>query len=395
MSNNLTLRVMMMGGRRAGKTSALAAMKECFDKQFKGTELNITPASGRALDVIEAKRVEMERYLSMASRDEPFIPDSSPTPGEDTYRFNVKLKDRPDVISIDFYDFPGEWLVAGHSNYDNLQDQVKRTDVIMIIIDTPYLMEEDGAYNDIRNRCFRISATIENNFNIHDSVPKMVLFVPIKCEKYYDENRMGDVYKRIVSDRCYASLIDYLAGKCEIAVTPIQTIGTASFIGFDFDPSTGDYEMGKERDGKELPIAPLYNFTEKAREAAKRRGLDRKYAAEPMYCEQPAVYTLYYALTYAAQVAKAKADNLKKGPFRFFDRKSVETFLKTVQDKMPAPLWNIIPRENLEELIDRFSFASAEEFLKQRNVVFEKMKLSKDGFDILLPDILGFKGEGD
>ncbi|MBR0281879.1 MAG: hypothetical protein IJQ81_09835 [Oscillibacter sp.] len=395
MSNNLTLRVMMLGGRRAGKTSALAAMQDCFDKQFKGTELNITPSGGRALDVIEAKRVEMERYLTMASRDEPFVPDSAPTQGDDTYRFNVRLKDRPDVISLDFYDFNGEWLVAGNPNYDDVQDQIKRADVIMIIIDTPYLMEEDGTYNDVRNRCFRITAAMKDNFDVRASVPKMVLFVPIKCERYYDENRMGDVYKQIVSDHCYGSLIDFLKGSCEMAVTPIQTIGTASFMGFDFDPSTGNCLMLKETDGKELPGYPLYNFTQKAREAAKRQGLDRKYAAEPMYCEQPAVYTLYYALTYAAQVAKAKADNLKKGPFGFFNRKLVEVFLKTLQKTIPSFLWNIIPPQNLQDLIDRFSFASAEEFLKQRNIIFEKMERSGKGFDILLPDILDFRGEGD
>ena len=256
-------------------------MKECFDKQFKDTELHITPASGRTLDVIEAKRSEMENYLAKASRDEPFIPDSTPTQGDDTYRFNVKIKGKPDVISLDFYDFNGEWLVGGDPHYDDVQEQISRSDVLMIIIDTPYLMEDDGQYNDIRNRCFRITEAIKANFDVNSSVPKMVLFVPIKCERYYDETRMEDVYNKIVSERCYGGLISYLQKCCEMAITPIQTIGTASFTGFDFDPSTGTYLMGKEKDGKELPIYPEYNFNDKAREAAKRQGLDRKYAAEP------------------------------------------------------------------------------------------------------------------
>lgn len=395
MSNNLTLRVMMLGGRRAGKTSTLAAMQDCFNKQFKGTELNIITSGKDALNVIEAKRIEMERYLSMASRDEPFFPDNTPTQGDNTYRFNIKLKGRPDVISLDFYDFPGEWLTAGNPHYDDVEDQIKRSDVIMIILDTPYLMEEDGTYNDVRNRCFRITSAIMDNFDVNASVPKMVLFVPIKCEKYYDECRMSDLYNQIVSDRCYGSLIDFLKGNCEVAVTPIQTIGTASFIGFDFDPATGNCLMSKEADGQELPKRPLYAFTMRARKAAERQKLGRKYAAEPVYCEQPAVYTLYYALTYAAKVAEAKADNLKKGPFGLFNRKLVEVFLKTLQKTLPSFLWN---PQHLQDLIDRFSFASAEEFLKQRDVICKKMKLSGDGFDILSPDILDFqrnREEGD
>ena len=107
------------------------------------------------------------------------------------------------------------------------------------------------------------------------------------------------------------------------------------------------------------------------------------------------MYTLCYALTYAAQVADIKATKLKKGPFGFFDRKLVEVFLKAIQKRIPGPLWNVIPHEKLEELIDRYSYASSEDFLNQRKVVNDKMKLYGDGFDIILPDVLNFKGKDD
>ena len=391
MANHLALRVMMIGGRRAGKTSALAAMQDCFDRMFQDTALSISPADSTTLDVIEAKRQELENYLAKASRNENFTPDNTPTQGDDTYSFYVKLRGKPDTVRLDFYDFNGEWLLPGSSHYEDVREQVHQSDVLMIIIDTPYLMEDDGTYNDVRNRCFRITQTIKNDLDVAAEVlPKMVLFVPLKCEKYYDDGKMGEVYKRIVSQHCYGTLIDHLKGYCEMAIVPIQTIGTAAFFGFDWDPDTGDVMMAKEKDGKEFPSMPLYAFTAKAVAAAERMGLGRKYAADPQYCEQPAVYTLYYALTYAARVAEGKEKESKRGFLGLVNPKLGENVLKFVRD--------IIPSEKLDQAIqnlrDRYDFTSAADFLAQREAVYTRMKRGGDGYDILLPDVLGFsKGE--
>lgn len=398
MAAPLTVNVMMLGGRRAGKTSALAAMQGCFDKEFKGTQLSITPINSAALDAIEAKRQEMEDYLAKASRNEPFVPGGEQTDREMTYRFNLKLKDRPDTIHLDFYDFPGEWLTAGDPNYDKVAERVKSSDVLIIIIDTPYLMEKDGQYNDVRNRCFRITQSIKAIEDLKTKIlPKLVLFVPIKCEKYCHEKRMLDVYKRIVSDRCYGGLVEYLKGSCEMVITPIQTIGTAMFQGFDFNEATGDLRMGKDADGKEFPNKPLYYFTRRAEDAALRQGLDRKYAAEPKDCEQLAVYTFYYVLTYAATVARLKKEKNKKDFFGVMGAQIGEAALRLLKSLIPAPVREFLPDEALNKLMkdlrDRFDFASAEDYLKQRDLVFKKLKTSGDGYEIIYPDILNFKGE--
>jgi len=397
---------MMLGGRRAGKTSTLAAMQHCFDKVFEGTDLAISADSHRmdsssqsALDVIEAKRQELERYVDQAARDTNFVPDSSPTPGDATYRFNLKLKGKPDAIQLDFYDFNGEWLVGGNSNYDLVQDGVKRSDVLLIIIDTPYLMEEDGTYNDVRNRFFRITQAIKENFDVRAEegyLPKMVLFVPIKCERYYDDGRMIDVYNRIIdSERGYGGLINYLKGSCEIAVTPIQTIGTASFVGFDFDEENGNIYMAKEKDGKAFPDRPLYGFNGKAREAAKRQGLGRKYAAEPKYCEQPAIYILCYALTYAAYAAEIKSKESKKGIRRIFRPKIGEGILRFIKAAIPSPVWGLISEDAFNALIqqlrDKYDFTAAADFMAQRHLIYEHMIMQGEGYNIIDPDVLGLK----
>ncbi len=397
MAKPLELNIMMLGGRRAGKTSTLAAMQHCFDKEFKGTDLNIIQADQTTGDVIQRKQQELENYLGFASKNKNFTPDSTPTQGEDTYVFDVKIKGKPDTIKLRFYDFNGEWLAIGNSNYGIVEEKIRESDILMIIIDTPYLMEEDGQYNSVRNRAQRITNAIKKELDFKKSgPPKMVMFVPIKCEKYYDEGKMQEVCEAIQKDRCYGDLIDYLKGSCEVAITPILTIGTAAFIGFGFDKETGEMLMQQESDGMPLPSKPLYGFTQKAQEAARRQGLGRKYSAEPVFCEQPAVYTLQYALTYAAKVADMRATEAKKGFWGIFDPKHGEALVMLAKEIFKIPLLDQIPTAILdgwiEKLRDRYDFASSADYLKQRDLVREKLKTHGDGYEII-SDVLYFKGK--
>ena len=214
-----------------------------------------------------------------------------------------------------------------------------------------------------------------------------------------DENRIDEVYSKVES--CYEDLIFYLRGHCEMAVTPIFTLGTAVFAGFDYDESSGETIMSKELDGEILPSKPLYRFSPKAKEAAKRQGLAKSYTAEPKYCEQPAVYTIYYALTFASNVAKImemKRKQDKKGLKKlFFNPKFSVMVLSFLKTAIPSPLWGIVKPETLGKMVEalqqRYDFPSAEEFLQQRDIVYKRMKRSGDGYYVLEPDIMKFKGD--
>lgn len=390
MAKPLTLNIMMLGGRRVGKTSVLAAMNACFGEVFRGTELTLVPEGKELLMDLEKKYHEIEDYVNKASKNVNFTPDANPSLGDVTYCFSLNLGAQ-NVINLEFYDFPGEWMVTWNSGYDTIEQKIQESDVLMIVIDTPYLMEDDGTYNDARNRCFRITSAVISKFSFEKNLPKMVLFVPVKCEKYFYEGRMDEVYSKIDGPQCYRNLISYLKGKCEIAVTPILTMGTTSFKLFDYDKATGEFHMRKEADGSELPSTPLYSFiADKAKAAAERQGLDRKYAVDPQFCEQPAVYSLVYALTYAEQAANIKAENSKKVPFK----KMAKILIPVLQATIRSPLWKILPDDTIENLIEhlleRFDFVSANEFLKQRKLLEQKMKKTGDGYYIIQPDVLDF-----
>ena len=355
---DLNLEIMMIGGRRTGKTSALAAMYGCFDSVFGKTDIICSVGGESTLDIIEAKRQEMIDYLALASENKDFVPDGTPTDGDETYTFDIFLKNkRNNKIHLNFYDFPGEWIKEKSTD---IKEKISNSHVLMIVIDTPYLMEENGRYNDLRNRCYRITEMIKGNFDINKSkIPKLVLFVPLKCEKYYWENRMNEVAASIRREDVYGSLINYLSSgqntNCELAITPILTIGTAIFSRFERDKETHDFIMNNKY---KYPSKPLYYFNEEACRAAVKKGSNQKYAADPQYCEQPLVYTLSYALKMMA-MAISKDEGFWGNLLKYF-------------------------KENW------LDFASASDFVTQRDKIQKHLVLDKNGFTIL-SDPLKFK----
>ena len=114
---------------------------------------------------------------------------------------------------------------------------------------------------------------------------KLVLLVPLKCERYFFEQRMDKVLSRI--ETVYSELIALFKqnGRIACAVTPILTLG-----GVEFDhimKEGGTIPLTVEGCPKEV----VYRF----------RGDKPKY--NPVFCVQP----LYYMLSFlAAQYGREK-----------------------------------------------------------------------------------------
>ena len=412
----LTLKVTMLGGRRAGKSTALLAMAKCFEEKFKDTKLRVNPTGGTKKTIKDRS----SDFNFSTNSNRLISPDEKPNLTHVEYTFDVVLTGEPNAspIKLEFFDYPGEWLYDGDAQHEKMLTQhIHDSDVLIVMIDTPYLMEEKGRFNEVRNRCLEIKMAIEDNWNhVTAGIPKMVLFVPIKCEGYRDKSKMPEVLDKITHEPggCYNQLIHRLAGRCEVAITPIQTLGTVVFKFFSFyrkdtpDEETGEIHkrgemiMMVEKDGKKLPRYPMFCFNPaRAKVAAQRQNTGTTYAIQPEDCEQLAVYTLFYALSMAALAAEYKAEAIKKKGFweRLQDsllRHGGGILLKTV----PPSFWDAMGRggalfkailENVvNELQERYVFTSADAFLKQRSLLSQKMKRDVDSYQIL-SDILGWK----
>jgi hypothetical protein len=356
MANNknttCNVNIMMFGGRRCGKTSILAAMKKCADETFgENSSLTVTYNSIQ-LDTLEKKESEIKKFLS---GDNLFVPDEGDSKDESSYYYDISLVGKGgQPIRMTFYDYPGEWL-NNPSRQQRLNELVNRSNIFIIAIDTPYLMEEPesadqnkiGRFNQNHNRSSLVCNKIKEVLNAKETpneFPPLIMFVPLKCEKYYNAGNMKEVNQKIHA--AYKTLFDFFGnkdnhGKYEVVIMPILTFGenTAEFSRFDFD----------EKGEIILTEAGLPQTTWYIHKIANP-------VYSPLYCEQPLLYSLEYLLHMAY---KQKDKNFRKGNwFTKFFQKMFEGF---------------------------FNLPSSDDFLKQEYVI--RKKLMKDdienGFEIV------------
>lgn len=339
--NDFTIRVMMIGGRRCGKTSVLAAMKSCFEEATKNTSLTIT-ANDETMEMLDKKRSEIELYYKSCN-NLGFSPDNNPDETESKYFFNIGLKGKNTNLTVRFFDFPGEWV---RTDPEKIVKEIKNSDVIMIAIDTPYLMEESGFYNENWNKCSLITNLLKSNFDLLNSEPKMILFVPLKCERYKNDVKYKlDNIQEKIRNIAYRDLINHLnnSNKVTVAITPIFTMGTASFYKFDRDENGKIIEQ-KISDTQVVPKTAFYDFTNEAYTVGGNYPQPK-----PQYCEQPMIYLLAYTMEIA----------------------------KRIKNKQNANFWGRLANVFLTKFL---SFPSAEDFINERQTLCNHMVRDKDGY---------------
>ncbi|MCD7807054.1 MAG: hypothetical protein LUH19_06905 [Lachnospiraceae bacterium] len=297
--------ILMLGGKRCGKTTVLASMYGQINKALAGTPLSISRSeeTGREL---EAARAAIQEKLN--DFDVPLTRvevDDNPTSAMKKYSFQLSLGSS-NTIPFAIYDIPGEWLT------DNHQDQVKalisQSSVIIIAIDTPYLFAKMtdkgyGIYHEEYNKPLEIANFFKNSLSVDEIRDRMILFVPIKCERYYhlthtpQLNVSGRDYMQELVDAIgcgYRDLLMYLKSTpalingCTMAITPILSAGGIDFVHFRTDSQTGR-------------VVSLYQKPEFLRE------YEQGYT--PKFCEQPMVYILTYILMKELADKKSQADS--------------------------------------------------------------------------------------
>lgn len=261
-SETPVLNICMMGPRSVGKTTVLTSIFFETQDSVCGSRLYM-----KALDANTEKLINYHMMLvdAVDKGNAANLPASNT---ESNFKFGLGLKGQQPTIHLNVQDFPGEYLI---SKRNEVNDYMAKATVVLIAIDTPYMMEENGHYNVQKNKVDIVTKYLKDNpANIKD---KLVLFVPLKCELYAHTGRIDEVTKKVKST--YSELITYFK-KNNIAsfVTPIHTLGGMEFDRMiDNTSGIGDVEK----------IATYRSYTTKP-----------KYA--PLFCPQP----LYYLLTYVA-----------------------------------------------------------------------------------------------
>lgn len=239
------LKVLMMGGRRCGKTSALASM---FAQMINGEVNNYFTVADRTQleirgferqDSLGDKTLELENMLETnKGNSNIFLVDKGPTSNYWLYNLHLQIPGKRREMDIEFRDSAGEFFEAAGIHAAETSEYIKNCDVFVIIVDTPYLMgpiEEttmDLCPESINlgiNRVMDIQNFLTNINDNDGKDAKMVVFVPLKCEKWVKEKRINEVTARIkeVYATCIQNLMAY--SKMSISIIPMETSGNILF----------------------------------------------------------------------------------------------------------------------------------------------------------------------
>ncbi len=268
----MKIKILMVGGKRCGKTTTLASMTQQANDAFGG-KMALTQ-SMQVIDSLNSAVAGLNAYFANVSSQSFFTPDDNPSAGIEKYNFSLNIIGKGKTgIEFEFTDIHGEAYQLGNPDNDSAKSLIEESNVLIIAIDTPYMMEDKdsfgyGAQHAARNKSIEITEFIKSKFRTDSKNNKLkehlVLFVPLKCEHYYYQGRMAEVAETV--KQAYAELITYFASpnlkdNCVLAITPILSVGGIEFHSFKYG-----YKIRKGG-----------SYT-------------------PKYCEQPLLYTMTYYL---------------------------------------------------------------------------------------------------
>lgn len=232
------LKVLMMGGQRAGKTSMLAGLIETITKGKVKELVEVQGVSSQeeANRKLE-KSIESLKYHLVTSYGKTFLIDDNKTSAFDDYTLQFRIPNTDNYMKIVFTDANGEFYDMGRLHDAEIREKIRSYDVFLIAIDTPNLMEAVNSQNKSCNEAINNSYNHVNDIytfmseldDKNGADAKLVIFVPLKCEKWIKEGKIDDVKKRIftVYEPTLHALSRYI--NVEMDIIPVQTVGNIIF----------------------------------------------------------------------------------------------------------------------------------------------------------------------
>ncbi len=234
---NRTTKVALLGGVGVGKTSCLVTMLDYLKSDFfKNLNLQLVMESATSQLMMENKaRLVKSLDKGVLENKDGIYPTTELT----TYEVAIGKRGQefPLPINVEFLDYPGEWISSTEEDRNKVIGIVSNSDVVIIPVDAASLME-----NEKDRQSDHILEILEESFN-NLTEPKLVLFVPVKAEKYYDDESSR------LNNKSYYNLLKGVQEKFEdviifltsqaikryisIAITPIQTLGSSKLFYFN------------------------------------------------------------------------------------------------------------------------------------------------------------------
>ena len=237
-ANKDEIQVLMMGARRAGKTSTLSGLLSMLNSNELREYLSIQEltTSHDSISSLSGKIKKLESVLR-DSLGKTILMDEGSTSSFIDYTIQVNIPDNGGSLKITFTDSNGEFYANGNIHAESVKEKIAHYDIIVIAIDTPFLME---MYNPNNKLCTQSVGQAYNQIdNVHNLLcsidddngknAKLVFFSPIKCELWANRGELDKVSECV--KKAYETPIRALCAfsNIEVVILPIITIGGLEF----------------------------------------------------------------------------------------------------------------------------------------------------------------------
>ena len=237
------LKITMLGARGVGKTTLLTAMYEQFESNIGNTNLQLTPDDESAA-ILQDRLIELKSLVDVfEARGRVGIQGTEAMAGPESLRsfsFGLGKKGEAPSLNLRFYDYPGGYHATHASKEEKefVKKILQESTAVIIPIDAPSLMEKNGKFHEKINRPQQIKALFNAAYQNLNS-PRLVIFAPVKCEKYLKNNKTAKELLEKVKQE-YAPLLEHfnspsLNSWVASVITPVQTVGSVIFSRMQVD----------------------------------------------------------------------------------------------------------------------------------------------------------------
>ena len=242
-----TVRAVMFGGARAGKTSLLASMYDVLDDEVTGAGLELSPdlRTDNALNQARGQLAEILTAVAQGDgRSDIGVVRNDPDAPPRRYKFDLG-NGEVDVARLVFTDYAGERLDRLADDHD-VMAEISTADALVVAINTPPLMAADrgGDWKALHQRANHPD-TLARLLKDHlKDTPPLVFFCPLKCERWIQDDASGKTLYNAVQ-KAYAKALNALQQKhsaTQAWFIPIETVGGVIFdrfatLGSDIEPT--------------------------------------------------------------------------------------------------------------------------------------------------------------
>lgn len=246
--SDLQFKIALLGPTRVGKTSLVSSILSAAQSALAETPVSMK-AQGSTLARINANVNELEGALNHGT----FEPEAVRNSTSDKSVYELAFEIAKTKLPMSILDYPGGWLTTGGAEWEECNDWIKESSVLIIPVDAVVAMqcstraEQQACYGRLNIAQLVDPVRDWAKARRQSGQPGTVIFVPVKCETYLfgpqaTPATSDQLFRRVV-DQLYAGMIDMLGSELRgvnsvsAYYAPVNTMGCVDLVDAEWLPA--------------------------------------------------------------------------------------------------------------------------------------------------------------